>query len=803
MRIAELHVRFYKAFNFDYMRKYDRDADRRPWETMEDGSWYPFVNVPIERGITTVVGANESGKSQVLDAIEIALTGSGLQRTDFCRYSKFFLVDKVIRLPDLGLTFQGLTTDEATQVADACGRGDESVAIDEFTLIRSGAGATTVFVREGSNWHEYRLNAKATKQVDASLPVPLRLHPDIPLPDAVPLSVLAGAEASNVSAVGSRKQRLGLIERLLNLSPSMVESSEAVTKHAAKVAEALVPRAEADDVHAAEKYALARDLLVEITGINAEHFADLVTTIGDGRDGYVDGVEELINRALASRLNFRRWWTQDRRFQLQVTVRESDIAFVIRDRTGTAYSFSERSSGLSYFLSYFVQYLRHRPHDGRDEVLLMDEPDTYLSSQGQKDLLRIFDAFAHPDDGTRGCQVVYVTHSPFLIDRNHADRIRVIEKGEEAEGTRVVRDVSRNHYEPLRSAFGAFVAETTFMGNCNLMVEGVSDQVLLAGMSRRLRRSQAPRNDYLDLNDMTLVPAGGAPHIPYLTYLARGRDVEKPAVIVLLDGDGAGDDARKAIRKGGAYRKPLVSDDLVLQLNDTSRLGISSDRSDGPIDVEDLIPAEIALLALQRYATQFAGLEPAETQPDPAHAQFSEGVLKGTIDLVNAGRTEVLSTDKLGFARSVLDVLDDAAAYEAISPDALARMDDNFRSLFQCLNAMRRTAVRARDEVRLEQRIARVRDGFLADHPVTITKIDVQDLIEELEHVLDDTPEGEATQADLRRLRSDHNLDVDPNASVEDVESLREDLIALQYGGRRRSQESPAGSGTGSNEIGG
>jgi hypothetical protein len=163
----------------------------------------------------------------------------------------------------------------------------------------------------------------------------------------------------------------------------------------------------------------------------------------------------------------------------------------------------------------------------------------------------------------------------------------------------------------------------------------------------------------------------------------------------------------------------------------------------------------------------------------------------------------VLSTDKLGFARSVLDVLDDAAASEAISPDALARMDDNFRSLFQCLNAMRRTAVRARDEVRLEQRIARVRDGFLADHPVTITKIDVQDLIEELEHVLDDTPEGEATQADLRRLRSDHNLDVDPNASVEDVESLREDLIALQYGGRRRSQESPAGSGTGSNEIGG
>lgn len=95
-------------------------------------------------------------------------------------------------------------------------------------------------------------------------------------------------------------------------------------------------------------------------------------------------------------------------------------------------------------------------------------------------------------------------------------------------------------------------------------------------------------------------------------------------------------------------------------------------------------------------------------------------------------------------------------------------------------------------QVRLDQRIARVRDGFLEDHPATITKIDVQDLVEELEHVLDDSPEGEATQADLRRLRSDHILDVDPNSPVQDAESLREDLIALQYGGRRRSQE-PSG----------
>jgi predicted ATP-dependent endonuclease of OLD family len=164
----------------------------------------------------------------------------------------------------------------------------------------------------------------------------------------------------------------------------------------------------------------------------------------------------------------------------------------------------------------------------------MDEPDQFLSASGQQDLLRVFDDFADPKDvGREPVQVVYVTHSPFLIDKNEADRIRVLEKGEYDEGTRVVTSTAANHYEPLRSAFGSFVAETAFIGNCNLMVEGPSDQVLLAGASRWLKQLGVADRDRLDLNHITIVPAGGTRHIPYLVYLARGRDIDKPPVVVL------------------------------------------------------------------------------------------------------------------------------------------------------------------------------------------------------------------------------------------------------------------------------
>jgi predicted ATPase len=64
----------------------------------------------------------------------------------------------------------------------------------------------------------------------------------------------------------------------------------------------------------------------------------------------------------------------------------------------------------------------------------MDEPDAYLSSIGQQDLLRALEAFAQPDGGGRGDQVVYVTHSPFLINRNAAHRLRVLDKGSNEEG---------------------------------------------------------------------------------------------------------------------------------------------------------------------------------------------------------------------------------------------------------------------------------------------------------------------------------------------------------------------------------
>ena len=84
-----------------------------------------------------MVGANESGKSHLLSAIEKGLTGDNITRRDFCRYSQFFTVEEgSMRWPDFGFEFADLTREDQEllrKVAEIKTPG----AIDSFTLIRS------------------------------------------------------------------------------------------------------------------------------------------------------------------------------------------------------------------------------------------------------------------------------------------------------------------------------------------------------------------------------------------------------------------------------------------------------------------------------------------------------------------------------------------------------------------------------------------------------------------------------------------------------------------------------------------
>lgn len=760
MRLTTLYIRFFRSFNFDYLRKSREDdtAHPDPWDLLgPDELFFPFVRVPLEPDVTTVVGANEAGKSQLLSAIEALLTGDGYVKRDFCRYSTEFNEDNAPELPEFGGEFTDLTPEQSEVILGL--HEWEATEVVSFHLFRFH-DRVVIYIGE-------ELVELDDVPAAFELPTSFRIDARIPLPDSVEIAYLAGDESR------TNRTRQGWLSRMLFVrdNPEALEETPSSGTRPAYAGKDGTP-----DAALIEQWDLARRLLIDVAGITPTEFAELKDAVHTS-EGYAEALVDKMNRKLADSLNFRRWWTQDRDFALRLRLRDFDLVFTIRDRTGSDYTFKERSQGLKYFLSYFVQYLSHTSEDG--DILLMDEPDAFLSNSGQQDLLRIFRAFAHPeDDQTTPVQVVYVTHSPFLIDKNHAERIRVLEKGDGEEGTRVVNNAGRNHYEPLRSSLGGFVAETTFISSCNLMVEGQADPILLAGAST-IARKVAPDGDALDLNNLTLVPCGGAGNVAYMVHLARGRDEDKPAVLVLVDNDVDGVKAIEDIKT----MKGLLPESLMFTVAAT----IDGDDREGIVELEDLVPVSLANEAIKKLAQTVLPRDQAEaflknwSDVKPIQGEKTFKLLqKAAIEASQKGDlARPLEVEKVPFARSVIDLALDSKATLKVQRE----LYENFRPTLALIEAKQREAMRDHAHTKISTIIKRLRKNFVADHPNNIRKNEVTVLLENLTAQLPrDAAEADKVFDDIRKIQRDFKLADEPRSMLTDPQALRDRLYALTYG---------------------
>ena len=794
MQLTKVYVRFFKSFNYDYERKFARSSTPDPWEDI-DGAWYPFVRIDLEPSITAIVGANESGKSHLLDAIERLITGSGIERSEFCRYSHFFSVQQgERRAPDFGGEFE-LVNENDVKLAKKHLQIDAPVG-ERFHLFRPNGGSPVIY-RSGQ---DAPIKVKA-KQAELSLVLPtvFRLDAHVPLPTNIPLCELApNAKRPH----GTRRSRRSVFEGILG---KVWSNADEFAKAAPKLYAlfSATPTGDGDRGIVEQQYDLARSLLFRVAKIDPTTFEDLSEAIADEREGYVNGVLQKINDALASHLNFPRWWAQDREFRLMVSPREHELVFTIHDCTRTDYSFAERSNGLKFFLSYHVQLLAHQPPVmGQPEILLMDEPDAYLSSQGQQDLLRILEAFALPDDRSRRDQVVYVTHSPFLINRNAGDRIRVLDKGVTDEGTRVVKDVARNHYEPLRSSLGAFVGETSFIGGSNLFVEGLADQVLLAGVSSHLLAVGAPKMDTLDLNATTIVPAGSASSIPYLVYLARGRDVVRPACVVLLDSDKQGDDAAKVLKRGGPRRGELLPSEFVVQVGTWAAKKQTIAANVVVRELEDLVPVPVAVAAARNYAVKVAGVPPHEAADKLSEDHVTQRIQKESdslFDSLTGAFADRLGLDahieKVGFAKEIIAVL--AASRGAAPRPAIEELQQNFSQLLSDLARLLRRANQREEDRRLNNKLNRTIAAFLDDYPTPTTRERGRLLIEDVQESLDSSPTGDRVRLQAEKLQREFGLKENLNEPIDRYDEFceRRSVSSSRTGGCHRARTDGRGQG--------
>lgn len=190
-------------------------------------------------------------------------------------------------------------------------------------------------------------------------------------------------------------------------------------------------------------------------------------------------------------------------------------------------SLTARSRGFQWMFS-FACLLRYLEDEYERLVVLLDEPGLSLHGYAQQELVALIRSQSESLK-----QFVYTTHSPFMIDVDRLQDVRIVDAGDVAAGAVVREDiyqVDNDSLLPLQSALGYNVLTPLMIGPNVLFVEGVSDLLYLR--SWQLKMSEDGREQLDDR--WSIVPSLGSGNIPKLVSFFYER--VNPNMAVLCDG---------------------------------------------------------------------------------------------------------------------------------------------------------------------------------------------------------------------------------------------------------------------------
>jgi hypothetical protein len=280
---------------------------------------------------------------------------------------------------------------------------------------------------------------------------------------------------------------------------------------------------------------------------------------------------------------FRQWWKQgDYRFRFEADGDHFRI-WVSDDRRSEEVELEGRSTGLQWFLSFYLVFLVESQDAHSGCILLLDEPGHSLHPLAQRDLSDFFDGLAEHN------QLLYTTHSPFLVDADRLDRARKVFVA--SDGTsKATSDLGadggdltkRGAGYAVHAALGLSVAEGLLIGCEPIVVEGPSDQHYLTAIKTLLIGNGLLKPG----REIVFPPAGGAKGIKAVSSILGGRDEVLP--LTFIDSDEQGNKFAQALQSGLYKANP----ERVLQV------GLYVDLKEA--EIEDLIPAEIIIKVVDR-----------------------------------------------------------------------------------------------------------------------------------------------------------------------------------------------------------
>ncbi len=168
----------------------------------------------------------------------------------------------------------------------------------------------------------------------------------------------------------------------------------------------------------------------------------------------------------------RRVWSQEPTIEIKLNVNGKLLYIDISDSTTVFDTPESRSLGFRWYLSFYINFLAQTYEARANEyIFLIDEPGIHLHPSGQKDLVKVLENFAMKN------QLIYTTHSPFMINREYPQRVRLVQKFRE--GTRVDSESYRQNWKPLRKSIGLMIGDLFFFSEGGMILEVPKQKVPL------------------------------------------------------------------------------------------------------------------------------------------------------------------------------------------------------------------------------------------------------------------------------------------------------------------------------------
>jgi len=268
--------------------------------------------------------------------------------------------------------------------------------------------------------------------------------------------------------------------------------------------------------------------------------SDIKGEIATARASGSNGLNNLLRRvAVRTSEHFHKTWQEYAGIKFSLSMNGPDLEAGIQDESNR-YELSKRSDGFKRFVTFLLIVSAQQASNLlRNTLLLIDEPEIGLHPSGARYLMNEL------VDISRDNYVVFSTHSIFMIDRKLMNRHLIIKKENEITDAVEVSESNIQDEEVIYKALGHSIFSN--LKERNLIFEGWRDKKLF---ETALTRVPAAQDRAKDLETVGRCFVHGVKQVPNVTPLFEAGSRK---CLILTDSDAAAKEHQRKYQEAKGY----------------------------------------------------------------------------------------------------------------------------------------------------------------------------------------------------------------------------------------------------------